>query len=163
MPVATETLQALRKSFRVIEREIAVLVKNSSSCCGVSLAQCHVLLELEHAGTVSLSDLSSSMGLDRSTLSRTVDSLVNDGFVERKTFPEDRREVRIMLTQKGKKHASSINTFCDDYYSELLSNIPHSEFPAVIKVLSAVGQAIVTMKAAGKSYSCCSNKGGKNE
>jgi DNA-binding MarR family transcriptional regulator len=162
MSVPSETLQALRKSFRVIEREIAVLVKNGSSCCGVSLAQCHVLLELENTDSVSLSDLSQSMGLDRSTLSRTVDSMVNDGFVERKTFSEDRREVRIMLTQKGKKHASSINTLCDGYYSELLSHIPKSEYPAVLKILSAVGQAIISMKDSGKAYSCCI-KGGENE
>jgi DNA-binding MarR family transcriptional regulator len=162
MSIPADTVQALRRSFRVIEREIAVLVKNGSSCCGVSLSQCHVLLELENKGTVSLSDLSQSMDLDRSTLSRTVDTMVNDGFVERNTFSEDRREVRIMLTQKGKKHASSINTLCDDYYSELLSRIPQSEYTSVIKVLSAVGRAIVAMKDEGKAYSCCS-KGGKDE
>ena len=44
------------------------------------------------------------MNLDRSSLSRMIDSLEKKGVVRRKTDPEDRRKVLISLTEKGNRY-----------------------------------------------------------
>jgi DNA-binding MarR family transcriptional regulator len=43
------------------------------------------------------------MHLNRSNISRSVDELVNSGLVDRKQNIEDRRNVNLTLTERGKK------------------------------------------------------------
>ena len=62
-----------------------------------------VVAELGVLAPRSLKDLSSALGLDKTQLSRTVSSLVDRGFVERKINPANNREVQISLTHDGTK------------------------------------------------------------
>lgn len=78
-------------------------MKSDVSCCGVTVAQCHALLEVEKNGEISLVDLAYALGLDNSTLSRTIDSIVQERLVERRANPHDRRHISIALTDKGKE------------------------------------------------------------
>ena len=93
-------LTSFRRQLRVLEREVIRELEAQTDCCGVTLAQCHVLLELADS-ILSLSGLSELLSLDRSTLSRTVDGLVKAGLVERSDDPSDRRTLRLVLTPAG--------------------------------------------------------------
>jgi DNA-binding MarR family transcriptional regulator len=116
----TSSVRALRKHLRVIERAVERQLKDQTLCCGVTSAQCHVLLELAEAGESSLVDLSVRLKLDTSTLSRTVDGLVRAGYVDRVTDPENRRYVLLALTPKGERKVEYIDRTSDSYYRELL-------------------------------------------
>jgi len=154
-----EKLRDFRKMIRVLEREFATELALETSCCGVTLAQCHALLELDAAGEVSLSGLADMAGLDKSTLSRTIESLVRENLVERITDSDDRRAVRISLSGKGRERASAINTMCDEYYGKLLSEIPVSSHAAVIETLGLIGNAMTEIRLRG---SCCAEKENPN-
>ncbi len=56
-----------------IDVQVMVLVPTN----GISLAQCHTLLEIEKSHEISISELANTLSLDKSTVSRTVDGLVN--------------------------------------------------------------------------------------
>lgn len=161
MKCSTDCIRHFRRSIRVIEREAARMMKDGGSCCGVTLSQCHVLMELDSRGGLTLSDLASLTGIDKSNLSRTVDSLVQEGSVERIISKEDRREIRISLTEKGKKSSEEINSTCDAYYSELFSRIPEVEWPQVVKALGYVAEGITAMKKEGLDQDCCTTGGKK--
>jgi DNA-binding MarR family transcriptional regulator len=150
-----EKLRDFRRMIRVFEREFATELAVETNCCGVTLAQCHALLELDAAGEVSLSGLAETVGLDKSTLSRTIESLVRDNLVERTTDSDDRRAVCISLSEKGKERASAINVMCDEYYEKLLSEIPVSSHASVIKTLGLIGDAMTKIRMRG---SCCVSK-----
>ena len=104
-----KTIALFRQNMRQIERAVMLQNKNEATCCGVTLAQCHAVLEIGSADGMSVKELSARLGLDKSTLSRTVESLVEDGLAERTTSPEDRRVIVIRLTAKGRASADRIN------------------------------------------------------
>ncbi|MCK4750392.1 MAG: MarR family transcriptional regulator, partial [Bacteroidales bacterium] len=86
-----EYIQHFREILRIFDRE--VFLQNNASCCnGISLAQCHTLLEIEKNSEISVSDLAMNLSLDKSTVSRTVDGLVNIGMVDRVIPKENRRK-----------------------------------------------------------------------
>ncbi len=94
-------IQQFREIIRIFEREI--FLQNTASCCnGVSLSQCHTLLEIEKNNKISVSELAQNMQLDKSTVSRTVDGLVKMDMVDRVIPDENRRKAILNLTEEGK-------------------------------------------------------------
>lgn len=61
------------------------------------------------------------VGMDRSSLSRMMDSLEEKGFVWRKNDPEDRRKILISLTEKGERCLKVLNKIAEEMTAELLS------------------------------------------
>ena len=91
-------------------------------------------------------ELSEILDLDKSTLSRTVDSLVKEGYVVREIPPDNRRTVKLSLTKKGKMAVDEINVNCDGYYQKLLQDIKPAERAAVMKSLAAVAHAMTHIR-----------------
>lgn len=119
-------IQKFREILRVFDQEL--FFQNNASCCnGISLAQCHTLLEIEKQSEISVSDLAKNLSLDKSTVSRTVDGLVNINLVNRVTPKENRRLALINLTGSGKHVCSSINYTNDSYIREVLSDFTEEE------------------------------------
>jgi len=121
-----EYIKKFREILRMFDRE--VFLQNNASCCnGISLAQCHTLLEIEKNSEISVSDLAKNLSLDKSTVSRTVEGLVNIKMVDRIVPKENRRLALINLTNSGKEVCSSINYTNDSYVREVLHDFTAAE------------------------------------
>lgn len=139
----------LRELIRGLERKIGLIDKNQVTCCGVTMAQCHALVEIGRAKQLTLNELAALLGLDNSTMSRTVNNLVKDGLVIREVHPEDRRYVAIRLTEAGQKIFEGIETSMALYYQQLLKEIPEAAREEVLKSLELL------LKAYTKIECCC--------
>ena len=104
-----QRIRSFRKLLRLFERLTANQTRQYSCCQGVTLAQCHTILEIEDLGQATSVELSKRLGLDKSTLSRTIDGLVSIGLAERAAHPTDRRFNLLSLTTKGQEVADQIN------------------------------------------------------
>lgn len=121
-----EFIQEFRRVLRIFEREL--YFQNNASCCeGISLSQCLTLMEIERNREISVSDLASSLSLDKSTVSRTVDGLVNIDLVNRVTPSENRRLALINLTDSGRQVCSAINHSNDSYVNRILKDFTKGE------------------------------------
>lgn len=119
-------IRDFRETVRIFEREI--FLQNTASCCnGVSLAQCHTLLEIQNRDEISVSDLAQNMQLDKSTVSRTVDKLVNMELVDRTIPQENRRMAQLKLTDEGQAVCSSIHFSNDAYIDKVLEDFSDKE------------------------------------
>ena len=127
-----QRIRSFRKLLRLFEQLTANQIKQDSCCQGVTLAQCHTILEIEDPGQATTVELSKWLGLDKSTLSRTIDSLVNIGLVERVAYPTDRRFNLLSLTTKGQEVADHINQSNDDFYSQVFESIESERHDEVI-------------------------------
>jgi DNA-binding MarR family transcriptional regulator len=96
----------LREAVRILERKLGLLDDLQSECCGVTFAQCHAIVEIGRAGSISLNDLAEILSLDKSTMSRTINNLVTTDLATREIDPKDRRYVMIQLTASGRKGGS---------------------------------------------------------
>lgn len=132
-------IHKFREILRVFDQEL--FLQNNASCCnGISLAQCITLLEIEKNSEISVSDLAKNLSLDKSTVSRTVDGLVNINMVNRVIPKENRRMALINLTGSGRQVCSSINYTNDSYIREVLNDFTdeeREEFLSLFKKLSS--------------------------
>lgn len=121
-----EYIRHFREILRVFDREL--YLQNNASCCkGVSLAQCHTLLEIEKNDEISVTELAKNLALDKSTVSRTVDGLVNLKLADRVIPKENRRKAMIHLTDNGQQVCKTINYTNDTYISTVLKDFSDEE------------------------------------
>ncbi len=132
----------LRELLRLLVRSLGILTKDEASCCGITLSQCHTIVEIGRNKSIFLNDLANLLDLDKSTMSRTVNNLVSQGLVERKTSKNDRRYIEILLTDSGNKIFNSIEDSMNNYYSNILNSLPNDKKDQVIESLGLLIKAI---------------------
>lgn len=133
----------LRETVRRLERKLGLLDDLQASCCGVTLAQCHAIVEIGRAKQISLNELSEVLGLDKSTMSRTINNLVNNGLALRKTDPNDRRYLIIRLTEKGMKSYQEIENGMNKFFTRVYNSIPEAKRDQVIESLNLLIEALM--------------------
>lgn len=157
------SVRAFRKSMRSLERQVELALVSQTECCGVTPAQCHLLLAVEEAGEPSVGELASALELDASTLSRTVDGLVKAGLLSRREDPANRRCRLVGLTESGREKADTINGICDRYYDGLLAGLPGAEVEAIAKALPVFVDAMRAWRRSRGPAECCGPEAGESK
>lgn len=151
-------LKKFRHHIRGLEREIAFQQKEDTSCCGVSVTHCYALVEMADCEEISVTELAQNLELDKSTLSRTVESMVASGLVTRTVNESDRRRTVLKLTPEGRATIEHINNFCDDYYRQLFKLIGaekhHIIFEAVELLATAMKKIRISTGGKKRNRSC---------
>ncbi len=75
---------------------------------GVNMAQSFVLFSLLENDGTTLSEIGLRAQIENSSLTTMVDKLEKENLVERRLFAQDRRVVRLFLTDKGREMANKI-------------------------------------------------------
>ncbi len=109
---------------------------------GITSAQAYALLALPEEASLTMNNLSETMGLANSTMTRTVDQLVIKKLVEREPDPDDRRVVRIRLTANGRETQRSVKSAFQDFFEQALREIPSEDRETVLQSLGQISQAI---------------------
>src|SRR4051794_41193555 len=78
-------------------------VRASGELGGLSPVQLRALTALRRLAEANLAQLAEEMGVTVSTTSRLVDRLVSADWVHRASSPHNRREIRLTLTESGKR------------------------------------------------------------
>jgi DNA-binding MarR family transcriptional regulator len=138
-------IKKFREILRRFEREIFML-NSESCCCGVTLAQCHILLEIESKNKVSVTELAKSVGLDKSTISRTIDGVVNAGLIDRSIPSENRRMAVLQLTEAGKETCRTINNNNDKFFADILSIMTKQEKENIIRLFDKITNQMVKLR-----------------
>ena len=111
---------------------------------GVSLTECHLLDVLAASDGQSVKDLASRVGLDKSTTSRAIDTLLEKKLVRKKTSTSDARAVRIELTAAGTKKHAAIIAGSVASYAKVLAAVPAEDRQAMVngfrKLVALLGQ-----------------------
>lgn len=141
----------LREVVRVLVRNLGLLERSESGCCGVTLAQCHAIVEIGRSEETNLNSLAQLLNLDKSTISRTIDNLVNQGLALRQVCTENRRYISIKLTEKGYQIFRSIEKSMKDYYNKIISLVPGDKKDQVLESL----QILIDIVKVNK---CCDGK-----
>lgn len=146
--MVNEGSENLRELIRVLVRNLGILEKSDASCCGVTITQCHAVVEIGRKNRISLIDLADLLGVDKSTMSRTINNLVESDLVLRDLDSENRRYVIIQLTDKGMDVFKSIEESMDRYYTSIFTSIPEDKRSQVLESLQLLTDAV-------KDNKCC--------
>lgn len=151
-------IRNFREKLRQLEREIGWQLKSDTECCGVTLTQCHIIVEIGNADEASVIDLATVLGLDTSTLSRHINGMVNVGLANRVLNPKDRRYVSITLTEQGQKVYQSIEDICNTKYVKVFESIPQERHQQVLEGFNLLVDAIVGAKKTEAAFGCCQDR-----
>ncbi len=140
--------ETLRELIRILVRDLGILEKSDASCCGVTITQCHAVVEIGRKGKISLVDLAGLLGLDKSTMSRTINNMVESDLVLRDLDTENRRYVIIQLTENGRNVFKNIEESMNGYYKSIFNSIPENKRSQVMESLQLLTNAV-------ESNKCC--------
>lgn len=97
---------------------------------------------LYRKSNLTMGELSSALSMPLSTATGMVDWLVNDGYVQRLPDPEDRRIVRVALTDSGRELHKMVEDFVGQRFQQIMSCLTDEErdtlFAIIRKVVSAM-------------------------
>jgi DNA-binding MarR family transcriptional regulator len=153
---AVQPIREFRRALRALEREVELSLAGQSDCCGVTSAQCHLILELDSRGSASVGELAQALELDPSTLSRAVDGLVKAELLSRREDQANRRRLILELTQAGQDKVDYINGACDAYYEEVLAQADAQRRLVLSESVAYLAEAIKTKRLGGAP--CCAGR-----
>jgi MarR family transcriptional regulator for hemolysin len=112
---------------------------------GMTRAQWAVLLRLERREGFKQSDLAEALDIQPITLTRLVDRLCDNGLIERRADPNDRRAKRLYLTAAARPLIDRIADRIEELSEIVLAGIEPAE---IDRMLSKLGLARENLKQA---------------
>ena len=109
---------------------------------GITVEQFHILRHI-HRGTDSVSELANERCISRPAISQVVDALAHKGLLTRQQDADDRRYVKLVLTENGAALLKSIFDSNRAWMKEKLASLDQADLVASI-------QAMETLKSSFK-------------
>ncbi|MCL4483576.1 MAG: MarR family transcriptional regulator [Bacteroidetes bacterium] len=110
----------------------------------LNLSQSELLFfsALDQCTGISSPELAKNMGLSASRISRVIEKLVVDGYLDRNVDKTDRRAITLCLTENGKKIRAEIDKSRQECEARLLNVLPESD---IEKFREIIGKMIKEM------------------
>jgi DNA-binding MarR family transcriptional regulator len=123
LKVNRDDMEDLRQSVQKFYRLFGFLNQNVTPCgFQLSTSQVFSLQELEDKA-LTIGELAERLLLERSSVSRLIDNLEKNGFVSRALNEENRREVLVSLTNKGRNSLQKVREQSLHYYESILEDV----------------------------------------
>ncbi|CAM2949360.1 GNAT family N-acetyltransferase [Vibrio neptunius] len=125
------SVKQIRSELRYLVRELGLLDKNCLNS-GLSLTQVHLLTYLRKNGATPFSELCNQLSVEKASLSRTVNSLVEKKYVEMTRSASDKRQKLFALRAEGVERLKEADTSANTELSQLLGLMKTEEIQSVI-------------------------------
>lgn len=136
-----DLIQQFREYTRQLECHLGYMNQADCCCCGVSQTQCFLIVEIGRKPGISVKELAEILRTDKSAISRSVEELVQKGFVERTPSKEDRRFVELRLLQKGQERFEKIEHDMYLKFKDVWERIPEEKQGQVLESLKLYNDA----------------------
>ncbi|MBE6072382.1 MAG: MarR family transcriptional regulator [Clostridium butyricum] len=125
-----------RELIRNLERKLGLLNKEGGGYCyNVSLAQCHALVEIGRANSISIKSLSQLLNLDISTMSRTVDNLIAKNYAIKMKSDKDKRIFIVKLTDEGKQLFDAVENKMNNKFEQIFEKIEEEDKEIILYLM----------------------------
>lgn len=130
-------MEEVRHMLQLITRRFGFLNKNCCSIGGVevSLAQSHILYEINRQHHPSMQQVADALGMDITTFSRQIQTLARKKLVKKTPSEQDRRVYILELTAEGRCVAGAIEQQALHYLNQIFSHMNEFEKDTVIRSL----------------------------
>jgi DNA-binding MarR family transcriptional regulator len=105
---------------------------------GLSVPQFRALCLLERFPTASVSVVAEHLGSSTPSASRLISGLVSRGFVTRKSCRDDRRQVTLLLTQRGKTVLGQAQQATQERLAELMEQLSTQQRSVIEQAMSVL-------------------------
>jgi MarR family transcriptional regulator for hemolysin len=110
-----------------VARMLRTFVDQQARKFGMTRAQWGVLFRLERSEGLKQSELADILDIQPITLTRLIDRLCDNGLIERRSDPNDRRAKRLFLTPAARPLLDRLNAVSTEMLSGILTGIDRSK------------------------------------
>ncbi len=137
----TELTRSAHRSVSRLARSFQQLMRRQMACGPVTVQQCYTLAALAD-GPRTMKALAAEVGLHQSTLTRVVEKLERQAFVQRQRGGEDQRSVRVVLSAAGRRLHDSLEKESLRTVSAILDRIAANDQPEVVRALELLATSL---------------------
>ncbi len=107
----------------------------------LTFTQLRILMAIEH-GRDQVGKLARGTGIAQPAMSRTVDNLINMGYIQRSPHPDDRRQILLSLTPKGRNATDGIREKASETYISAIEALSPEDQNKLAEGISVLLQVI---------------------
>nr|WP_309101752.1 MarR family transcriptional regulator [Fredinandcohnia onubensis] len=105
-------------------------------------AQWSILYYIVNFGSPTLVEISNYLGVEKPTVTRTINRLEELGYVE--NIPgKDKREKRMQLTDLGKKVYLEVRETVDEFEKEIIEGVSEKELLQAIQIMKTIRNNLI--------------------
>lgn len=138
----------IRAASRALVREWGFLNRTLAGT-DLSPSGVHALIEIGNTPDITAKWLSEELGLDKSTISRLIRSLVERGRVEELRSADDGRAKTLSLTSEGRRTLEAINVYAERQVRSAVMPLPGEALETIVSGLEAYAAALRTSRGDG--------------
>ena len=125
-----------------VARRMRYLFDSRTRPLGITRAQWRMLVTIAIREAPSQSELADIIDVERITMCRMIDRMVEAGMVERRADPSDRRVWRIHLTEKAMPLVDRINEIAREFEKDFLAALEPDERTQLVHLLGRVRDSL---------------------
>lgn len=122
--------------FKAINERTLKLLADTHQCLGISAPEFDIMVVLSEYDDVSSRDINKTTGIDKATITRALDRLIDKGLISRTKSKTDSRLIKLKLTAKGKRTFSQIEENALDWEREFVRGVKINELNSLRNILS---------------------------
>jgi len=126
---------------RLTWHKMSRMYNQTANSYGISMPVGFILLHIDREGTRS-TQLGPRMGMEPTSLSRTLKTMEEKGFIRREEDADDKRAVRIFLTEEGLKARYIARDVVFEFNNKILQRISKKNLDIFQSVISEIQQII---------------------
>lgn len=144
-----------------VHRRREVAIEQELKTVGLPMGVWRTLLAVQRMEPCSMNELARYTTLERSSLTRSLDQMEDQGLVTRTTPPKDRRQVLVALTPAGRAEYERGYAAISAWNREALKDLPSSKVEALLEQLGelliastddeALARDIISFEYTGRS------------
>ncbi|SIS36839.1 helix-turn-helix domain-containing GNAT family N-acetyltransferase [Insolitispirillum peregrinum] len=138
---AVSLIQQIRSASRTMVRELGFM-ESTLAGTNYSPSAVHALLEIEASGSMTSAKLVQILGLEKSSVSRLVNKLIDAGEISEISDSQDGRVKNLILTENGKKTVGEINVYGELQVESALKYLSYTQQKSVAQGIAYYAQAL---------------------
>jgi len=128
-------------AIRHLWHKISRMYNQKANEYGVTISIGFILLNIDREGTPS-TQLGPKMGMESTSLSRTLKTMEENGLIYRENDEEDKRKVLIFLTKEGVEKRRIAKKVVVDFNERLIASVPKSKLKTFYEVAERIDKTI---------------------
>ncbi len=134
------TLLSILTSYEVLERYLEVELMRY----GVSLIKFHIMSTLyKNGGEMTPSEIGQSVFRANNSITAVINTLEKQGVVRREPSMDDRRSVKVVITDKGWKEANRLSPIAQELSREALSCIDKEQIEVLVDIMRTIRESLL--------------------
>lgn len=134
-------------TFRIIKAEVFIkrrlVAEFQSKGYDITFEQWTILSVIYHHPGIIQSELAERCYKDKTNVTRILDVLCKNGYVERRPHATDRRSIQIFLSDVGQKMLDTLTPISVDLNKRFQNSIPERDYQTFLTVLDKLFNSII--------------------